>query len=110
MAEKIRLVQGDTLPQIRLTLTDDLTGNPKDLTGSTVTLHFRAVGADTNLFSRQGTLGSDADQGVCVIAWEEGDLDQEPGDYEGEIEIVFPTGGKETVYEFLKFKIREDIA
>lgn len=45
MAEKIKLVQGDTRPQVRLTLTDENTGDVIDLTGATVTLHFRALGA-----------------------------------------------------------------
>lgn len=35
MAEKIKLVQGDTGPQVRLTLTDDITGKAIDLTGAT---------------------------------------------------------------------------
>ena len=34
MTEKIRMVRGDTGPQIRLTLTDDITGGPLDLTGA----------------------------------------------------------------------------
>jgi hypothetical protein len=32
----------------------------------------------------------------------------EPGDYEGEIEITFSDSQIQTVYDLLKFKIRQD--
>jgi hypothetical protein len=35
-------------------------------------------------------------------------LDQSSGDYEGEIQITFFDGTIQTVYELLKFKVRED--
>jgi hypothetical protein len=31
-----------------------------------------------------------------------------PGDYEGEIEITFTDGQIQTVYDVLKFRVRED--
>lgn len=111
MTERIKLVRGDTAPQIRLTLTDEVSTDPIDLTGATVTLHFRAVGSDTVLFSRPAFINQDiAATGVCVISWEEDDLDVEAGDYEGEIEIVRPGGGRETIYDILKFRVREQFA
>lgn len=111
MTDRIKLVQGDTGPQIRLTLTDQQSGDPIDLTGATVTLHFRAADSDTVTFSRPAYINPDtATTGVCVIDWEEGDLDVEPGLYNGEIEIVSGTGSRETIYELLKFKVREDFA
>jgi hypothetical protein len=58
MAEKIKLVQGDTGPQLRLTLTDEDTGTATDLTGATVTLHFRAAGSTTVIFSRTASATS----------------------------------------------------
>jgi len=39
MATSFKYVQGDTGPQIRVTLTEEDTGNAVDLTGATVTLH-----------------------------------------------------------------------
>jgi hypothetical protein len=112
MSDKIKLVQGDTGPQIRLTLLDDTSGNPIDLSGSTVTLHFRAIGGETALFSRQAYVSSqDAAAGKAVISWEEGDLDVEAGEYEGEIEVFWPsTGIRQTIYDLLKFKVRSDVA
>jgi hypothetical protein len=110
MTEKIKLVQGDTYPQVRVVLTDDNTGQPIDLTGGTVTLHFRQVGGSSALFSREGTV-IDALAGVAVIAWQIGDLDVPPGEYEGEVEVYWPANeARQTVYDFLKFRIREDIA
>lgn len=110
MAEKIKLVQGDTRPQVRLALTDENAGEVLDLTGATVTLHFRAVGESTSLFSRQGYV-LDAPNGIAVISWQTGDLDVPAGEYEGEIEVYWAsTGARQTVYDLLKFKVREDIS
>jgi hypothetical protein len=111
MVERIKLVQGDTGPQIKLTLTNQVTNQPINLTGATVTLHFRAFASDTALFSRPAFINPDlAATGVCFIEWEEGDLDVEPGDYEGEIEVVRPFGVRETIYDLLKFRVRGEIA
>jgi hypothetical protein len=111
MAEKIKLVQGDTYPQIRVTLTDEGTGNAIDLTGASVTLHFRAVGGTTPLFSRGGFVNPDtAAQGKAIFVWQAGDLNVAAGEYEGEVEIYWSnTGARQTVYDLLKFRVREDI-
>lgn len=111
MSDKIYLVRGDTGPQIRITLTDDLTDSPQDLTRATVTLHFREGETGTYLFSRQAYVNPEtAPQGIAIFQWQTGDLDREAGYYEGEIEVVYPTGLRQTVYETLKFIIREDFA
>ena len=111
MADKIKLVQGDTGPQLRLSLTDEDTGTATDLTGATVTLHFRALGTTAVIFSRDAFINPDtATTGVCYIEWQAGDLNVDAGDYEGEIEVVRSTGVRETIYDLLKFKVREDFA
>ena len=111
MATSFKYVQGDTGPQIRVTLTEEDTGNAVDLTGATVTLHFRAAGEDTVLFSRGFYVNPDtAEDGVAVLQWETDDLNQEAGAYEGEIEVVRNSGLRETLFDKLKFKIREDFA
>jgi hypothetical protein len=111
MAEKIKLVQGDTGPQLRLTFTDEDTGTPTDLTGATVTLHFRALGDTTPIFSRAAFVNPQtATTGVAILSWQAGDLNVDAGDYEGEIEVVRSSGVRETIYELLKFKVREDFA
>lgn len=108
MAEKIKLVQGDTRPQIQTTLTDENTGNAIDITGATCLLKFRAVGSTTLVDTLTGTVTNGAG-GVVVFPWNNTTLNVDAGDYEGEIEVTFPAGqGKQTVYELLKFKVRED--
>ena len=111
MSTSFNYVQGDTGPQIKLTFTDEDTNTASDLTGAPVTLHFRAAGESTVLFSRQAYINpGTANTGVAVVQWQTNDLNQEPGTYEGEIEIVRSTGLRETIFEILKFRIREDFA
>jgi len=112
MATKIKLVQGDTYPQIRVVLTDPNTKLPIDLTGATATLHFREVGTTGALFSRAGVVDpGTATDGKAVFTWQAGDLDRPAGEYEGEVEIVWSAiGARQTVYDLLKFKLREDFA
>lgn len=109
MSEKIKLVQGDSRPALVVTLTDDTTGDPIDLTGSTVLLKFRDVGGDTVLSTINGTVAG-TPLGLVVFHWAAtpGSLDIEAGDYEGEIQITFADGQVQTVYDLLKFKVRAD--
>lgn len=109
MAEKIKLVQGDTRPAIVCTLTDEVTGAVIGLTGATPRLKFRAVGASTLTATITGTV-TDGPAGKCVFypASAPEMLTGEAGDYEGEIEITFADGQIQTVYDILKFKLRED--
>jgi hypothetical protein len=125
MATKIKLVQGDTKPTIVVSLTDETTGVPLGLTGSTVQMFFRAVGDTTILATVAGVLltgrvledGSvDSTSpydgvgsgGRVQFLWGTTDLTQPAGDYEGEIQITYSDGSIQTVYDLLKFKLRED--
>lgn len=111
MDSRIRLVQGDTGPQVQVTLTDEVTNDPIDLTGATATLHFRSEATGTTLFSRPLLIPvATAAQGLATVVWEATDLDQDPGDYSGEVEVVLATGLRQTVYDILKFRLREDYA
>ena len=111
MDSRIRLVQGDTGPQVQVTLTDEASGDPIDLTGATATLHFRSEATGTTLFSRPLVIsGATAAQGIATVVWDTTDLDQDPGDYSGEVEVVLATGLRQTVYDLLKFRLREDYA
>lgn len=107
MAEKIKLVQGDTKPQIKVTLTDETTGEPVDITDSTPRLKFRAANTTTVLTTMVGTVTVGA-AGECVFVWPSGALDVEPGDYEGEVEVTFEDNTVQSVYDLLKFKLRQD--
>ncbi len=110
MADTFKYVQGDTGPQLQLTLTDEDTGTATDLTSATVQLHFRAAGSTTLLFTKTLTISSPATAGIAIVAWSTGDLNQDPGTYHGEIEVTRASGVRETLYDIIKFKIREDFA
>jgi hypothetical protein len=128
MADKIKLVQGDTKPQIKCVVSDANTGNIVDLSGSTVILKFRALGATTILFSLTGYLQSGIEDSSGVVTqgltgelyaipgsggrvafqFSAGNLNIAAGSYEGEIEVTFPApnAGIQTVYDPIKFQVR----
>jgi archaellin len=110
MSTPIKVVQGDTKPTITVTLTDSATGNPIDLSDSTTTVsvYFRAAGS-TTLLSTISCTKTDAANGVVQFDFAGGVLDVSQGLYEGEIEVSFD-GAKHTVYNPLKFRVREDFA
>jgi hypothetical protein len=109
MADKIKLVQGDTRPAIVCTLTDEATGAAIGLTGATVRLKLRALGSTTLTATVVGSVTNAAGGVVAFFPASAPEmLLGEPGDYEGEIEITFSDSQVQTVYDLLKFKVRED--
>lgn len=108
MSEVIKVVQGDTKPLITLTLTDDATGNPFDLSASTtsVSVLFRATGT-TDVPQTISCTKTDAVNGKVQFDFSGGILDVDPGMYEGEI-VVSLDGATHTVYDVLKFRVRAD--
>lgn len=109
MAEKIKLVKGDTRPAITCTITDDTTGSPINLTGAQVRLRFRAAGSTDLIATLLGTV-TNGPGGVVVFypASDPAMLQGDPGDYEGEIAITFTDNTVQTVYDLLRFKVRQD--
>lgn len=123
MADKIRLVQGDTRPQLRLFLADESTGEPMNLVGATVRLRLRAVGSTEikevlTCVLAPGTIDKTGrlvlgepytafgSGGRAICDWTSTALDT-PGDFEGEIEVTFSDGGIQTIHDLLQFSIRE---
>ena len=114
------LVKGDTLPQLNLTIrdsnlaasgatlddTDSSTWAPIDVTGAVVRLKFKALGSttikETLIFSVRNPV-----EGDVFLTWPAAALDT-AGTFTGEIEVTYPDGGVQTVYDQLKFKVRED--
>lgn len=109
MADPIYLVQGDTGPQIKATLTRDDTGAAEDLTGATVNLHFRKKYTESLIFTLSGTI-TDATAGDVVFNFSGSQLDIDAGEYEGEIEVTSNSSVIETVYEVIDFVLRKDFA
>jgi len=108
MADVIKLVKDDNLPEITLTLTDRVTGDPIDLSAAstTVTVDFRALGGTTVTVLNCLKVTNGAD-GKVKFFFPGNTLAVEAGPYEGEININF-NGLKQSVYDVLKFKVRED--
>lgn len=124
--DKIRLVQGDTAPQLQLSLTDQRTRRPLDLSapGTTARLLFREVGADIvkatmPCFAVAGYVDpetGDVDYrqpydvagrgGRLAMDWSADALDT-AGEFEGEVEVTFPDGRIQTAFAILKFQVRE---
>jgi hypothetical protein len=108
MAEKIKLVQNDTRPALVCTITDDVTGAAVGLTGATPRMYVRAVGSTTLQATLTGAV-TDGPNGVAVFYPATApEMLTVAGDFEGEIEITFGDGQIQTLYDVLKFKIRED--
>lgn len=128
MAQRLKLVQGDTRPPVVVQLTDD--AGPVDLSsGSTVVrMDFREEGSTTILATIIGSklTGYIADPdtgeidqnppydvagagGRVQFSWlGTTALSGEPGNYEGEVYVTYPDTSVQTVYDLLKFKLRED--
>lgn len=61
-------VKGDVSPQERMRLIETTTGLPQDLTGASVSLEVRRLGATTTLVSTAATV-TDAENGKLNVAW-----------------------------------------
>ncbi len=108
MAEKILLVQGDTRPAIVCTLLDDVTQLPINLSGAVPRLKFKELGSLLILVTITGFV-TDGANGVCAFYPASApEMLEGFGNFEGEIEITFADGQIQTVYELLKFKVREE--
>lgn len=114
MATTLYFVQSDTLPQIKLTLTDEVTELPKDLTNKTVVLHCKPATGTGIKFSRPAVFpngAADRTAGIAYIQWLDGDLNRPAGNYLAEVEIYDTVAlSRETVYDLITIVIREDIA
>lgn len=105
---RIKLVQGDSRPQIKATITDENTGVVVDITGATCVLKFRATGTTDVLTTLTGTV-IDGPAGVVVFNWGPTSLQVPEGQYEGEIQVTFASGaGVQSVYDLLKFIVRAE--
>lgn len=118
-SETIYLVQGDTLPQLKITIRDQNTAAPGqtldqedqttwakvDLTGATVRMKVREVGGTTIKDTLIGTL-TDAVNGEVVFLFDSDTLDTS-GTFEAEIEYTATNGSIQTVYDLIKLQVRE---
>ncbi len=122
MTTRIRLVSGDTRPpvivSVRSTANDII-----DCTGATVRLLFRPERGSllrtitgtllAGILTPAGAINPDppystpGSGGLVQFDWPVGALNVQPGNYEGEVEITFADGSIQSVYDPLKFVVRQ---
>ena len=119
--DTINLVKGDTMPELNLTLRhsnaagigqvldteDPSTWAPIDITGATVNLKFKALGATAIKSTIAMSMHLPYTDGKVFTQWPVGVLDT-AGTFTGEVEVIYPSGAVQTVFDQLKFKVRED--
>jgi hypothetical protein len=118
-SETINLVQGDTLPQLQLTIRDQNAAAPGqtldpenpatweviNLTGATVRLKIREIGETVLKDTVTGTV-TDGLNGKVVFIFNASTLDTS-GLFEAEIEVTTQGGGIQTVYDLIRLQVRE---
>ena len=118
--ETINLVQGDTKPQINFTIRDSATavaGKTLDendsstweiinITGYSIELKFKEMSSAAVLSTINLGITSAA-AGTCYLNWPDDSLDVAAGIYEGELQLTDASDKVQTVYDKLKFKVRE---
>jgi len=119
-SQTLKLVTGDTLPELNLTLRDSnsaapgqtldpnnsSTWAPINVSGGTVRLRLRELGSNNVKATLQCVI-VDGTAGKVATDFPTGTLDT-AGTFEGEVEITFAGGGIQTVYDLIKFKVRSD--
>lgn len=114
----LNVVTGDTLPALTFTVRDSNTAaagktldendqstwSPINLTGATVVLRVRMIGATGAPTELTGTV-IDGAAGKVMIEFAS-DTFSVAGQYEAELEITFADGGVQTVVDLIKFKVR----
>jgi hypothetical protein len=125
MSERIKLVRNDTRPTIVVDLKDRNTGEAINVSTSTVRMYFRKTGDPTIVATLNGSLlpGFTNEYGQlivdspynvagvggrCSFNWTPTSLTGDPGLYEGEIEITFADTTVQTVFDLVKFRLRDD--
>lgn len=116
----LKLVVGDTLPELTITLKDSNTAAsgqtldpedpttfaPIDITSGTVRVRIREIGTTTILKTVTCTI-TDATNGVCTMLFPS-DTFSAAGLYEGEVEFTKSDGNIQTVNDLIKFTVRDD--
>ncbi len=106
----IYLVQGDTGPQIFISVTREDSGAAIDVSGGTARLKVRKKGSTTLDFTlTAANTGNNLAEGKLYFSLDGGQLATiASGNYEGEVELTLSSGIIETVYEKIDIVIRED--
>jgi|TARA_B110000211_G_scaffold230829_2_gene291114 hypothetical protein len=118
--ETIKVVAGDTKPDLEFTLRDAHTAAtgksldedepstwaPLDLSSSTIEVKFRSLGGEAVLDTMTcGILDQTTKPGQCFMQWNPTTLDVEAGTYEAEISVT-DSAGSQTAVDKFKIKVR----
>ena len=103
----IKLVQGDNLPEVTLTLTNRQTGDVLDLSAATtvIVVKLRAATGTTILSTLTCSKPNGGSDGVVKFYFPANTLNIPAGNYQGEIEISY-NGQYLTVFDLLQFVLR----
>lgn len=118
--DTIKLVTGDTMPDLRFTLKDSNAGvteasydeddsstwAPINVAGASLALRIRPLGSTDITMTLSGVV-TDGSAGEVTFPFTGSPFTAE-GDYEGEVEITFSNGSIQTMYDLVKFKVRSD--
>jgi hypothetical protein len=104
----VELVTGDNLPILQFVVKDAETDTAVNLISAAAILRVRAVGSTTPTGAVNCTI-TDPGNGVITATFG-ADFFPVAGMYEAEVEITFPGGSIQTVYEFIRLKVRSQIA
>ena len=119
-ASTIKLVTGDTSPELNFLLKDSNTAAsgytldeensdswaPVPITGGSVKLRIREIGSSSITETITCTITSGSG-GTCAAVFSTSAFPS-AGTYEGEIEFTNSSGKIQTVQDFIKFIVRED--
>jgi hypothetical protein len=104
----VELVTGDNLPVLQFTLKDAETDTAINLLSASAILRVRPVGSSTPTGAITCVI-TDPGNGVITATFG-ADFFPVAGTYEAEVEVTFPGGSVQTVYEFVRLKVRSQIA
>ena len=108
---KVKLVQGDADQSLNLNISEFPSGQKVSLTGGSVAFKFRAVGTTNTLFTKSAQIGAGAGSGDCTVVLSSADMSNlVAGDYEAEVEVTQQSGARQTVFDPIEFRVREDFA
>lgn len=116
----LKLVVGDTLPELTITLKDSNTAAsgktldpedattfaPIDITNGEVRVRVREIGTTALLQTVLCTI-TNPTNGICTMVFPSNTF-ASAGLYEGEVEFTKSGGGVQTVNELIKFTVRDD--
>jgi hypothetical protein len=106
-SDTIRLVKNDTQPTVTFTLTDSATELPINLTGTVVRMRIRdnTTGTETAVLV---CVPVDLPNGKVATNFPAGTLDA-AGTFDAEIEVTFADTSVQTVYNFIKLIVRDEV-